>query len=123
MSVNKEEFEKAFDNFEHTIKRILNSLSNANAMFIFDDMRILSKDADVCIKNIKNYVIQLEEELKKCKRKPKTKQVVAKSHPNGDCNYLVRYLDEGYHVVMANHIGEHGSIEYILEKEVNEDVH
>lgn len=122
MSVNREKFDNALNNFKDDIEKMLRSLNNANNMFIFDDMRILSKDADVCIKNIKNYVTQLEEELKKCKKEPQIKQVVSRSHANGDTNYLSQYLNEGYRIVMANHIGEHGSIEYVLEKEVMEDV-
>lgn len=70
MSVNREKFDNALNNFKDDIEKMLRSLNNANNMFIFDDMRILSKDADVCIKNIKNYVTQLEEELKKCKKEP-----------------------------------------------------
>ena len=58
MSVNREKFDNALNNFKDDIEKMLRSLNNANNMFIFDDMRILSKDADVCIKNIKNYVKQ-----------------------------------------------------------------
>ena len=122
MSVNREEFDNALNNFKDDIKKMLRSLNNANNMFIFEEMRILGKNADVCVKNIKDYVGQLEEELKNVKKKPQIKQVVSRSYANGDTNYLSQHLNEGYRIVMANHIGEHGSIEYVLEKEVMEDV-
>ena len=123
METNREKFDKAFKNFKENIENMLRTLSNANEMFIFDDMRILSKDADVCVKNIKNYVTQLEEELKKCKKEPQIKQAVARTYPNDIVNTteeLERYLNDGYCVVMAKHIGNKGAIEYILEKEFKE---
>ncbi|RHM59670.1 hypothetical protein [Coprobacillus sp. AF33-1AC] len=75
---------------------------------------------------LNKYCDQLEKELEECKRKRKTKQVVARTFPNGwkpRTQYLEEFLNQGYHVVMANHINDkdYQIIEYILEKEIDED--
>ena len=123
-------YEKAFDGLDKGIRGLINTANYAHDMTIVNEMYGFSEKVGKYLNYIKGYVNQMEiytdeveKELEKCKRKPKIKQVVAKSHPNGAHNYLSQYLDEGYHVVMANHIGTSNSIEYILEKEVNEDVH
>ena len=130
MLVNKEEFEKAFSDLDKNIRGLINTANYAHDMTIVNEMYGFSEKIGKHLNYIKGYVNQMEiytdevkKELEKRKRKPRIKQAVARSHPNGDRNYLEQYLNEGYHIIMANHIGEHGSIEYVLEKEVMEDVH
>lgn len=79
--------------------------------------------AEPYVKDLMEYCNQLEEELKKYKQKPKIKQIVVRTFTStiNTTGNLEKKLNQGYHVVMANHIGTNNSIEYILEKEVIQD--
>lgn len=126
MSVNREEFEKAFNNLDKGIKGLIRTASNANEMVVLDKMQQFANCVGSQVKHIQDYVDQLEKELKKYKQKPQIKQAVVRTYPyewKKTTEYLKDYLNDGYRVVMANHIegSKCQNIEYILEKEVTED--
>ena len=87
---------------------------------------------DAQMDKIKEYVDQLENELKNqnkiANKNLQIKQMVARTYsweqkPVGfhyETEELQKYLNEGYHVVMANKICK-GVVEYILQKEVIEN--
>lgn len=123
MSVNREEFEKAFDGLDKGIRGLIKTASYANEMVVLDELREFANSVDSQVKNIQDYVNQLEKELKKYKQKPQIKQTVVRTYTStmNTTGNLEKKLKQGYHVVMANHIGTNNSIEYILEKEVIQD--
>ena len=123
MSVNREEFEKAFDGLDKGIRGLIKTASHANEMIVLDELKEFANSVDSQVKNIQDYVNQLEKELKNIK-KPQIKQTVVRTYPfewKKTTEYLKKHLNDGYRVVMANHIGTNNSIEYILEKEVIQD--
>nr|DAR45452.1 MAG TPA: protein of unknown function (DUF4754) [Caudoviricetes sp.] len=126
MSVNREEFEKAFDGLDKGIRGLIKTASYANEMVVLDELREFANSVGSQVKNIQYYVNQLEKELKKYKQKPQIKQTVVRTYPferEKTTEYLKKHLNDGYRVVMANHIEgkKCQNIEYILEKEVIED--
>lgn len=122
MSVNREEFEKAFDGLDKGIRGLIKTASRANEMIVLDELQEFANSVDSQVKNIQDYVNQLEKELKNIK-KPQIKQTVVRTYIStmNTTGNLEKKLNQGYHVVMANHIGNNNSIEYILEKEVIQD--
>lgn len=122
MSVNREEFEKAFDGLDKGIRGLIKTASYANEMVVLDELLEFANSVDSQVKNIQDYVNQLEKELKNIK-KPQIKQTVVRTYTStmNTTGNLEKKLNQGYHVVMANHIGTNNSIEYILEKEVIQD--
>lgn len=123
MSVNREEFEKAFDGLDKGIRGLIKTASYANEMIVLDELQEFANSVGSQVKNIQDYVNQLEKELKKYKQKPQIKQTVVRTYIStiNATGGLEKKLNQGYHVVMANHIGNKNSIEYILEKEVIQD--
>lgn len=126
MSVNREEFEKAFDGLDKGIRGLIKTASYANEMVVLDELREFANSVGSQVKNIQDYVNQLEKELKKYKQKSQIKQTVVRTYPfewGKTTEYLKKHLNDGYRVVMANHIEgkKCQNIEYILEKEVIED--
>ncbi len=75
-----------------------------------EEERVIAYDIDYqeYANALNKYCDQLEKELEERERKRKTRQVVARTYPSNwrhtTC-YLTNYLDQGYHVVIANHIG------------------
>lgn len=122
MSGNREEFEKAFDGLDKGIRGLIKTASHANEMIVLDELQEFANSVDSQVKNIQDYVNQLEKELKNIK-KPQIKQTVVRTYTStmNTTGNLEKKLNQGYHVVMANHIGTNNSIEYILEKEVIQD--
>lgn len=126
MSVNREEFEKAFDGLDKGIRGLIKTASYANEMVVLDELQEFADCVGSQVKNIQDYVNQLEKELKKYKQKSQIKQTVVRTYPfewEKTTEYLKKHLNDGYRVVMANHIEgkKCQNIEYILEKEVIQD--